>query len=173
MFNLNDFDLSVIYLREDGSYVVDKGLYHVPNEGDWVELWKQIDKYVEQHPDKVQPEPTFEEQEAKRAAEEFASLTPEEQNAFLQKQYTDLIQSILDVKAQSLGYDNCNSVCTYIDTGVQKFDDEGVAFRKWRSAVWAKGYELLAEVKSGVRAIPTSDELIQLLPSLEIIYTAV
>lgn len=171
--DISNFDLSLIYKRSDGSYVVNQGLYHVPNEGEWADLWKQVDEYVAQHPNCIKPEPTFEELAAQQAAKEFASLTPEEQNAFLQKQYTDLIQGILDAKAQSLGYDNCNSVCTYIDTGVQKFDDEGVAFRKWRSAVWAKGYELLAEVKSGARAIPTADELIQLLPSLEIIYTTI
>lgn len=96
--------------------------------------------------------------------------TPEEQEEALKKQYTDLIQHLLDVEAQKLGYDNCNSVCTYVDTGVQKFDDEGVAFRKWRSAVWAKGYELLSEVQAGTRPVPTEEELVELLPKLEIVY---
>lgn len=96
--------------------------------------------------------------------------TPEEQEAALQAQYTALIQSMLDKEAQKLGYDNCNSVCTYVDTGVAKFDAEGVAFRKWRSAVWAKGYELLAEVQAGTRPIPTEEELVELLPKLEIVY---
>jgi hypothetical protein len=93
-----------------------------------------------------------------------------EQEAALQKHYTDLIQHILDAEAQKLGYDNCNSVCTYVDTGVAKFDAEGMAFRKWRSAVWAKGYELLAEVQAGTRPIPTEEELVELLPKLEIVY---
>lgn len=97
--------------------------------------------------------------------------TQEEKEAQLQKYYTDLIQHILDVEAQKLGYDNCNSVCTYIETGVQKFDDEGRAFRAWRSAVWAKGYEILADVQSGKMEIPTEEELIKLLPALEIVYT--
>jgi hypothetical protein len=96
--------------------------------------------------------------------------TPEEQEAALQAQYTALIQSMLDKEAQKLGYDNCNSVCTYVDTGVAKFDAEGVAFRKWRSAVWAMGYELLAEVQAGTRPIPTEEELVELLPKLEIVY---
>lgn len=95
----------------------------------------------------------------------------EEQEAALQKHYTNLIQHILDVEARKLGYDNCNSVCTYVNTGVQKFDDEGVAFRKWRSAVWAKGYEILADVQSGKMEIPTEEELVALLPALEIVYT--
>ena len=60
--------------------------------------------------------------------------------------------------------------CSYIDTGVQKFDDEGKAFRAWRSAVWAKGYEILAEVQEGKREIPTEEELIAELPELTIVY---
>lgn len=105
----------------------------------------------------------------------YAPMKPEKQKRkeeaeALQKHYTDLIQHILDVEAQKLGYDNCNSVCTYVDTGVAKFDAEGVAFRKWRSAVWAMGYELLAEVQAGTRPIPTEEELVELLPKLEIVY---
>lgn len=96
--------------------------------------------------------------------------TPEELAEALQKHYTDLIQRLLDKEAQKLGYDNCNSVCTYVDTGVAKFDAEGVAFRKWRSAVWAKGYELLAEVQAGTRPVPAEEELVELLPKLEIVY---
>ena len=100
-----------------------------------------------------------------------APVKPQELiEAELQKHYTDLIQRILDVEAQKLGYDNCNSVCTYVDTGVAKFDAEGVAFRKWRSAVWAKGYELLAEVQAGARPVPTEEELVAMLPVLEIVY---
>lgn len=97
--------------------------------------------------------------------------TEEEKAAALQTQYTALIQSMLDKEAQKLGYDNCNSVCTYVDTGVAKFDAEGVAFRKWRSAVWNKGYEILAMVKAGDMAIPTEEELVKLLPKLVITYS--
>lgn len=97
--------------------------------------------------------------------------TEEEKAASLQTQYTALIQSMLDKEAQKLGYDNCNSVCTYVDTGVQKFDDEGRAFRKWRSAVWAKGYEILDAVKAGETAIPTEEELVEMLPQFVITYT--
>lgn len=91
--------------------------------------------------------------------------------AELQTQYTALIQSMLDKEAQKLGYDNCNSVCTYVDTGVAKFDDEGRSFRAWRSAVWASGYEILDKVKAGEMAIPSEAELVELLPALEIVYT--
>lgn len=97
--------------------------------------------------------------------------TEEEKAAALQAKYTALIQSILDGEAQKLGYDNCLSVCSYVDTGVSKFDDESKAFRLWRSVVWAKGYELLEEVQAGEREIPTEEELVELLPKLTITYT--
>lgn len=96
--------------------------------------------------------------------------TVEEIQAQIQKQLTDAVQRVLDAKAQELNYDSCLSVCSYIDTGVQKFDDEGKAFRAWRSAVWAKGYEILAEVQEGKREIPSEEELIAELPELTIVY---
>lgn len=155
--DISDFDLSVIYVRPDGSFVVNNGLYHVPNEGDYTELWVQVNEYAKAHPEVVVEERPY-------------VPTPEEQEAALQAQYTSLIQSMLDKEARKLGYDNCNSVCTYVDTGVAKFDAEGVAFRKWRSAVWAKGYELLAEVQAGTRPVPAEEELVAMLPALEIVY---
>lgn len=97
--------------------------------------------------------------------------TAEEIAQQIQQEFTNAIQSYLDSKAQELNYDSCLSVCSYVDTGVQKFDDEGKAFRSWRSAVWAKGYEILAQVQSGEREIPTTEELFAELPELVIEYT--
>ena len=96
--------------------------------------------------------------------------TQEEIEQQIQKQLTNAVQSVLDKKAQELLYDSCLSVCSYIDTGVAKFDAEGRAFRSWRSAVWAKGYEILAQVQTGQRAIPTEEQLIAELPKLIINY---
>ena len=72
-------DLSIIYTRPNGSYVINKGMYHVPNEGEFTKLWEQVDAYAKEHPEVVMPEPTPEE----LAAREFAKLTPEEQEAAL------------------------------------------------------------------------------------------
>ena len=96
--------------------------------------------------------------------------TEEEIKAQLQAQYTNYIQFILDAEAKELGYDSCLSVCSYINTGVAKFDAEGEAFRSWRSAVWNKGYEVLALVLAGEMEIPSYEELVELLPKLEIVY---
>lgn len=97
--------------------------------------------------------------------------TAEEKNAQIQAQLTNAVQHVLDNEAQKLNYDSCLSVCSYVDTGVSKFDDEGKAFRAWRSAVWAKGYEILNAVLAGEREIPTEEELLAELPSLAIVYS--
>lgn len=112
------------------------------------EFWNELGVTYAEEPD---PEPTPEEIQAK--------LTYE-------------VQRVLDNEAKKLGYDSCLSVCSYVDTGVPKFDAEGKAFRAWRSAVWSKGYEILAEVKEGKREIPTIEDLIAELPKLVIDYVA-
>lgn len=60
------FDLSTVFIRSDGSFIVNNGLYHVPNFGDWKELWEEINEYIKEHPEVVTdepstPEPTLEE----------------------------------------------------------------------------------------------------------------
>lgn len=59
------WDVSVVYIRPDSSYVVKRidvvwgdGLYHVPNEGEWAEMYGVLADYVKQHPEIVQDEPT-------------------------------------------------------------------------------------------------------------------
>lgn len=96
----------------------------------------------------------------------------EEKQAQIQKEMTDKVQAYLDKEAQALGYDSCLSVCSYVSTGVQKFDDEGTAFREWRSKVWEKGYAIVAAVKAGERQIPTEEELFAELPKLAVVYSA-
>lgn len=88
----------------------------------------------------------------------------------IQEQLTQKVQAYLDAEAKALNYDSCLSVCSYVETGVSKFDDEGKAFRAWRSAVWAKGYEIVAAVKAGTRTVPTEEELFAELPKLTVIY---
>lgn len=90
--------------------------------------------------------------------------TPEE----VQSMLTAKVQKYLDTTAQKLGYDSCLSVCSYVDTGVTKFDEEGAAFRKWRSAVWEKDYEIVAAVRAGARSVPTEAELFAELPAIEL-----
>lgn len=90
---------------------------------------------------------------------------------WLIERFRSAIQTWMDGEAVKLGYDNVLSACSYINTGNPKFDAEGEGFRAWRSAVWARGYELIDEVISGQREIPDDPaDVIALLPQLEITY---
>lgn len=57
--DISNFDVSVIYTRSDGSYVINKGTYHVPNMGEWADLWQQVRDYAKAHPEIVQEEPAY------------------------------------------------------------------------------------------------------------------
>lgn len=74
------WDVSVVYIRPDSSYVVKRidvvwgdGLYHVPNEGEWAEMYGVLADYVKQPPEIVQDEltntPTFGEVKAVEKAQ--------------------------------------------------------------------------------------------------------
>ena len=89
--------------------------------------------------------------------------TPEQITAEL----TAAVQSHLDSAARAAGYDDIKAACTYADEpAVPQFQAEGQAFRAWRSLVWAKCYEIMADVLARSRAVPTADELIGELPKL-------
>ena len=85
----------------------------------------------------------------------------------IQQQLTAAVQRHMDTTVQTRGYDNILSACSYVNTGIERFDIEGSACRDWRSTVWDKCYAILAEVKAGTRAVPTAEELISELPKLE------
>ena len=96
--------------------------------------------------------------------------TQEEKEQAMVDGFARIVQDMLDEEARKLNYDSCLSVCSYYDTGYEKFDVEGAAFRAWRSAVWVKAYAILDEVKAGTREIPTEEELLAELPALAIEY---
>ena len=79
--------------------------------------------------------------------------------------YTQTVQSYLDTTAQERGYDNILSLCTYVNSDVDKFKIEGKAGVNFRDSVWAKCYKILAEVQAGTRDIPT--DIIAELPVME------
>lgn len=56
-------------------------------------------------------------------------------------------------------------------SAVPKFQQEGLTLRAWRSLVWAKCYQLLDEVQSGMRGRMTPDQVIAELPPPPILAT--
>jgi hypothetical protein len=72
----------------------------------------------------------------------------------LQAAIVAVVQERLNVFAQSRGYDNILSAASYANSVVARFNSEGQRAASLRDATWAKLYEMLAEVQSGIRATP-------------------
>lgn len=100
----------------------------------------------------------WETEESKRRLLEYEGLL---------NKFTSIVQAYMDSTAQTRGYDNIHTACSYVDDPDPIFATEGSACKQWRSRVWRKCYDILAEVKAGTRAIPTAEELIAELPKLE------
>ena len=91
-----------------------------------------------------------------------AELTEEQ----IKKVLTNAVQAYMDTTAQTRGYDNIHTACSYVNSTDDIFAAEGAACLAWRDAVWRKCYDILAEVQVGSRPIPTVDDLIAELPIL-------
>ena len=90
--------------------------------------------------------------------------TPEEIAATIQKQLTDAVQTALDAFAQTRGYDGIMSACSYANSTDAQFKIEADYCITLRDETWRMGYAIVADVKSGLRPIPSMEELIAELP---------
>ena len=80
---------------------------------------------------------------------------------------TAAVQAHLDATARTRNYDGILSLCSYAASTHPKFGPEGLAGVAWRDAVWASCYSIMADVQAGTRSVPTADELLTELPSME------
>jgi hypothetical protein len=79
------------------------------------------------------------------------------------------VQAKLDGAAVAARYDSIATAVSYAEEpAVPKFQNDGIAFRAWRSLVWAYAYEQLAKVLAGEREQPTVGEFLLELPVLEL-----
>jgi len=79
------------------------------------------------------------------------------------KNISTSIQNHLDTKAQSLRYDNINAIGKYVGY-VNDFQAEAEALGAWASSCWKVAGQIEADVQSGVRVMPTVDEVLAELP---------
>jgi hypothetical protein len=83
-----------------------------------------------------------------------------------ENELTDIIQRRLDVFAKTRGYDGIMSAATYATSTAPKFQAEGQYAVLARDLTWAKAYAILDDVLSGLRPMPTMEEVFAELPVL-------
>lgn len=74
------------------------------------------------------------------------------------------VQEALDSQAQQLGYDDIDSIAKYLRPNSQYYD-ECIALGDWCDSVWVYFNNLTLDVNSGVKSMPTIEELINGLPN--------
>lgn len=93
--------------------------------------------------------------------------TPPTEEEILAQTKQNLLMAVdhyLNSTVQERGYDNIVTCVTYENDIDEVFRAEGSAAKQWRSRVYRRCYEILDEVLSGQREIPTEEELIAELP---------
>lgn len=91
-------------------------------------------------------------------------MSQEQREALIQQQLTNTVQQALDTFAQTRGYDGIMSACSYFNSTDPIFRLEADYCIQLRDTTWRMGYQILDQVKSGLRQIPTADELLAELP---------
>jgi len=99
----------------------------------------------------TQPEPTEEE----RVATKVDEITKD-------------VQSHLDTTAQTSGYDNIMSACSYASV-VNPYQSEGEQFLVWRADVWTTATTLLNDWEAGGTEPTDSAEVVAALPILTLV----
>lgn len=80
--------------------------------------------------------------------------------------FTRAIEAHIEATAQARQYSSAVSCASYLNDPNPVWAAEAQAFIAWRSAVWAKAFEMLAEVQGG-KDVPTVDGMIAELPAVE------
>lgn len=90
-----------------------------------------------------------------------------EAQAVLQEQFRAAIQSLVDTQAKGRNYDGGNSLASYVASTNLEWAAEAQAFVAWRDQVWFYAYSELEKVMTGSREIPTIEDFIAELPTLD------
>ena len=84
-----------------------------------------------------------------------------------QKAFTDAIEAHLNAFVRTRGYDDVNSMAKYNGCKVARFAREFEYVRDAVAETWDMGYAILNAVMDGERPMPTIEEVLAELPTLE------
>jgi hypothetical protein len=140
--------------RPDGSYVVIHGgnPYHVPNEGEWADLWAAVHAYAMTHPDAVTDEPVP------------PPPTEDELRAAREAEFNRAITLILNEFAAERQYDNINAA--RLAALSAEYAADGQTAQAAYDAAWAAAIAMWEQVVGGAITVEqAAAELVQ-LPAL-------
>jgi hypothetical protein len=143
-----------IYTREDGSYVIHMPHpYHVPNDGEFLELWSAVTAYLTETGITPEPEP----------------LPPPPPPPTQEEQLEELarrVQNRLDQFAQTRGYDGILAAATYATSTDAAYAAEGQYAVQARDDTWGAWFALENAVIAGDRTMPAWEDVEAELPVL-------
>lgn len=87
--------------------------------------------------------------------------------AEIKQEFINAVQDHMDSIAQTRGYDDIFTACTYATSTVERFVQEAQACVRFRDAVWSYCYEQLDKIMAGTRTMPSIIEFIEELPKME------
>lgn len=86
----------------------------------------------------------------------------------LQKRYEAFVEQYMDSIVQERNYNSVEScIGKYLFSPNAKFKAEAEAVNQWNSACWDKCNEIFNKVNAGEIPLPSYDEVISELPTLE------
>lgn len=86
--------------------------------------------------------------------------------AVISQNLSQVVKQYMDDKVAERRYDSILSACSYISSDNPKYQAEAEACNKFRTACWEVCEKLEEEVLSGLRQVPTKEDVISELPVL-------
>lgn len=80
----------------------------------------------------------------------------------IERRFYTTIEGIILQQAIDMGYTSVESLCSYIDSGNEKWDNESKIFRLWRTKCWETVYAYNGNYDIKI------DEIKELLPKIEL-----
>jgi len=94
------------------------------------------------------------------------SLTPDEYKQVMLRRYDEALTAHLDATAQSKRY--ADRITCAVRAGFPgPFQQEGIAFAQWMDSCNALGYQIMDEVQSGSRPLPSIEEFVGMMPPMD------